>query len=851
MAFPQRANINEEVSKTILSRAGQNQLVSNLMPWIKITSCRHEFLSLESTPQKDSYQSRYGGKSGRSGRIGVNKNGNDVFASELLNSDGDAIIEDRSLRSSPSIDSVAVTQGNEGLSKKVNFTINAFSLGQAEALIQYFLEPATNVLVEWGFALPESVTQKTPITPCDIADYNNIKHITKKRKDSKGTYDALLGIVTGGQMSFGDNESYSIEVELTSVGEIPAYLQHHKNVRVSNSSSNINNSSDKFAMDEIEDDADEESTIGKGLFKQMYNDLPAHKRTAAVKNLVFQSWATNQGNFVNMDKEIRDDLIEAIKDTELHGKEKAADGGDLTIPTDTPLFDSNRYIRAGLAFTILDLSHNNESLKPVRVGCRNVSTPNPNINWRNTICRAFKNIYSADGSILMIPNPKTPDFALQNALTADPEFKNPIRKNGKEIVTVDARPVGFEDEHQKFPRSEGIEYEGMKSLDSDYECISYLKDEWGYLKDLFIDFDFFCECIESSGLFTKDVYFKILNGLSSAVNMIWDFQIVETAKIPKSSNTVDTADGCIEYWENRCKEQTDGDTELAIVCFHSTGNKNTLGKTKFQSRGIKSPFITAELNMDIPAAMKGQIIGQKNSSKNKNVNTEQKEKDFTGIFTSYEDAVQAKLNPLIDAEFEERKRQQEEEDEFNRLDRNNDGKITPSEKNIANRQQRNKNRREKKENEEKQRKSNYEFFADLATVVPKIQDRNADLDLAAGFWDWNSSNNVNLEDLALVVSWDDTNLLKNVQEFNAGRLDDISTKEESEKNAIILPIKFNFTIHGVSGLKVGDTFNITDLPGNYKKKIFQVTQISHNVEQSIWKTSVEGALVPIDAAQDE
>ena len=57
--------------------------------------------------------------------------------------------------------------------------------------------------------------------------------------------------------------------------------------------------------------------------------------------------------------------------------------------------------------------------------------------------------------------------------------------------------------------------------------------EWGYLKDLYIDFDFFSECIESTGLFTKDVYYKILNGLSSAVNMIWDFQIVESCKIPK------------------------------------------------------------------------------------------------------------------------------------------------------------------------------------------------------------------------------------------------------------------------------------------------------------------------------
>ena len=82
----------------------------------------------------------------------------------------------------------------------------------------------------------------------------------------------------------------------------------------------------------------------------MYNDLPASKRIKSVRNLVNQDWAINQGNFVNMDKEIREDLIEDIKDTKLHGKEKGEDGGKLEIPSDVPLFDSNRYIRLGLAF---------------------------------------------------------------------------------------------------------------------------------------------------------------------------------------------------------------------------------------------------------------------------------------------------------------------------------------------------------------------------------------------------------------------------------------------------------------------------------------------------------------------
>ena len=54
-----------------------------------------------------------------------------------------------------------------------------------------------------------------------------------------------------------------------------------------------------------------------------------------------------------------------------------------------------------------------------------------------------------------------------------------------------------------FPRKNKIEYEGVKSLDGDYECISYDEYEWGYLKDLYIDFDFFSECIESRFIYKR------------------------------------------------------------------------------------------------------------------------------------------------------------------------------------------------------------------------------------------------------------------------------------------------------------------------------------------------------------
>jgi len=853
--FPQRANLNESITKTILSRAGNNTMMSEKVPWIRVTSCRNEFLTLESTPMTDSFGERYG-RSGRSGKIGVNKNGDDVYADELNDADGNLIGSDRSFRPSPTIESVDVTQGNEGLSKKTNFTIKCFTMAQVEALLQYFLEPATNILVEWGFNENDSVLQKTPITPCDIADYHSIKHLTNKRKKSKGTYDATFGIVTGGSMGFGDAETYEIEVQITSMGEIPAYLQHHKNTRTG--TEGLNDTGKEFDVADINDDADDENSVGKALFKQMFNDLPAHKRIDSIKNLVNQPWATNKGNFVNMDKEIRTDLIEATKKGELHSDKKAknkvgvnADGTDktedidLSIPTDTPLFDTDRYIRAALAFTILDLTHTLE-FKPKRVGCKNVTTQNPYINWRRTICKAHKNIFSTRGDKLMIPNKNCPSFDFISAFSntkPGPTIERTDSGKIKPQGTSGTLPDGLS-ENFKFPQSTAIDYDGQAFFDSDYQPTCYDPHEWGYLKDLFINFDFFIDCIKSPGLLSKDVYYKILNGLSSGVNMNWDFQIVERGKELPDDEAEN--DPCLKWWrktlESECRN---GDNELQIVCFHSTGNTtNKLGQAKFQSRGLNSPFLSAELNMDIPSAMKGQVVMQSGGDSDSTPNPEQNDKDFQGLFTQYDDVVMEELNFLRnqDSNAEEAQRKQEEDAAQAKAfeEMNGSEKKALKDKNAA----------DNKKNLEDQKKSNYEAFGNVATIVPRIQYRKGGIDVKTSIFN-NPNNDVNIEDLMMIVAYDDESTLKSVEEYNRGKdKGEFIVKKDKEKNAFPLPIKFNFTLHGISGIRVGDTFNVKDLPGDYKKKIFQVTQVEHNIEQSIWKTSVQSMFVQIPASDN-
>ena len=74
MGFPQFANIDSRIYKTMVNRAGNNKGMSELQPWIRVTSTLHEFLTLESIKNIESFSEKYGDTQ-KSGRVCTNKNG--------------------------------------------------------------------------------------------------------------------------------------------------------------------------------------------------------------------------------------------------------------------------------------------------------------------------------------------------------------------------------------------------------------------------------------------------------------------------------------------------------------------------------------------------------------------------------------------------------------------------------------------------------------------------------------------------------------------------------------------------------------------------------------------------------
>lgn len=863
MGFPQLSNIDKRLYQTIKAKAGNNLRVSKTMPWIRVISCLGNFLSIESSKETETFAQKYGNTES-SGRLGIEYPGGKAIS---IYADRH---NDRGLRPSPSIDSISVSQGNEGLSKKSSFTITCYSLGQCEKIMEYFLEPGKMVLVEWGENVSYSVTQKVePVATGPIAAYNNLKHIQTKRTAAHGLYDAVLGVITGGSMSYGDNETYEVNVELTSIGEIPAYLQHHKGVSVSDVDAK-QNTSDLFKPADIKNLTQKDQDTGKGvdanvgqaLFMQMYNDLPAPKRSTKIKALNELKWVTNASNFVNFDKVIRSELIENIKNTTL--VEKQNDGKNLEITSDVPLFSDKRFIKVALAFTILDSQSDieTESVESgVSNGKKTIYKSLGRIRWDNTICRAHKNMFSADSNYLYIPNMNSPNFDLIGAMSkvVDKEgsqetFSNPLPKltGGRKDLddTIDIHPNDYgSGKSSYFPSNTPLDFTDQACYDGSYVPLKSTAGDWGLLRNLYINFDFFCDTLKTSGLVTKDIYYILLNGMSSSVNLYWNFQIIPRGSIKtftpdktdSEGNPIDSknADTYYQHMVTLAENQIEGQEELQIVdaSFGGTAPHNLCGLAQFQSRGTNSPFLSAELNFDIPGAKKGQVTAQAISTSNPN--PEDKAISLFGLSSDKKDTVRIALNSIKTS-----KAKEEAASAFAKLD--------PKAQEEFNKQQ---STNQKAENKD-QHKANYEFFVQNACVVPYIQDRTANRDMTKNTWAWgflnSTSNDVSFNDMVKVSSWEDPSVLKKVQLYNDGFFATAQDKKNYaenllSKNSSPLPIKFNFTIHGVSGIRVGDTFSIIDLPNKYNTRVFQVRQVSHDIAQNIWTTTIEGQMMNMKA----
>lgn len=832
---PQLSNIYPELQTLLQTRANNTNKpyslggVSGLSAWIRVVSTAGEGLVMESIHSPESFDIRYGNSTGP-GILGYR-----------LDMKTQLKVTGRGLRPSPVITSLNIDETTHGASRTIKFSVTCFTKEQLDELAKYLFEPGFHTLVEFGWNVNDAWTQRVggggPISVCDVAFYDNFSYIKEKRIKSNFQYDALLGINAGGSVSFGENESYVMEVTVVGIGNIAEYTQTHRGANPTNKPSN--NSNFEFKPNDIEQLSKTPDNLGMVLYMQMYNQLPLAKKNEALYNYYQNPKWADEANFVNFDEAVTEYLLEWLSsEREIRNKTDKT----LTIPKDIPLFSKDRFIRLELAFEILN--EMNVFSNPFEYGTCKKKTRDLRINIGNTAITAFPNMFSTDKGKLFIPNTQAPNFNLIGALT-EPE------EGGEEIQFINFQNINSQianihpktskyaggDRHAElngsthdpatgesrltpyaFPSTYAIGKDVRDYTQVDSTFINIEEDAfwWGWLKNLYVNFDFFVECLEKPNFVVRDVAYEILNGLSASCNSIWKFQIIERPACPGGGISADS-----------------GDMILDVVDLNFLGKVKSTGIAEFQARGTKSPFISANFSVDTPGAMMSSIVQKKFSQGLTDGNPEVNPMPQLGSVFSNE--LEDKVGTILyGVKIQEIKNEQDAET----------AKLSPEVQASIEKNKGLQGRLDKKAELEAAKTKTYELFTKKAGVFSMVQDRGGKIDITNTLGDFRGGNNTVIEDLLMVGSWNDPSALRQVQLINMGKVKDavnsIKSSDGLTKNPPIGLASFNFTVHGVSGFKVGDQLRITDLPEKFgNPNFYQVTKVNHSISGMTWQTEVE------------
>lgn len=561
-SFPNFSNIQDFVKSTLNKRVGNPQLISKLNPFVRLVSGGGAGLVLDSNPNNNLFRAagRTYGSSTQAGRIGTTWGGADVNPSV-----------GQGYRPSPIVTSLEVDEGAGNLSRKANFSITCFTKEQMEILTRYFLEPGMSVFLEWGWNTSSGVSGLTPLKASAISKYQNASNRDAVRKDTAGEYDNYLGFTTGGGVSL-DGDKWTINVNCTGYTELPTYLLSSETGDQKLNEEKKIPSAKVFGLNYI-NTAD--STLGDERFMKMFNDLPQTRQTVAVKGLRGK-FAADDTKLINFD----DEVIEEINDSsdgfklplvgwEVKSGKVTIDGKAVKFPAGTKITADERFIRFDAMMDII-----------YEIGVSGYELPDGTevtfeIDYKDTACTAFEKIYSTEPDKLFIPNPQSPKFNL-SAITSD-SSDLPTVSQIRDAGTVNNSPL----DRIKFPNPNDYTSPDKKIFKS--------SNEWGYLKDLYVNFDFFKGVLDTKQFYIKDALYQILNGMSSAVNGMWDFQIKES-DVTVNDKSV---------------------SKLKIVEMNLITNGKQTPTHTFEMIGADSVFIDASLDLDISGNKMNQVIGSK------------------------------------------------------------------------------------------------------------------------------------------------------------------------------------------------------------------------------------------------
>ena len=787
--FPKFEEIDSVIYTTILSRNPIN--IAKKSIFIRAISGADDGLILESNPNRDIFASRTNGILGSvangasiygtntsSGTVGTNWNGKIINPSV-----------GRAGRPNPIITMLHIAEGTDQISREANMNISCFSLEQLELIQKYFMEPGFSLFIEWGWNStdgqlglikpnPDPNNTKKYITSTEIlaaAKGRGLNNDTLKsiRTQCKGEYDCYFGFITGGSVK-SENDIFNIEIKMQGVPSLPTYLQSHNQsfgIDKTNGAVASNNGVNLYPLDEVygvRAIGTDEDTLMKRRFKNMFNKLPSQRQTEEVKELMS---SCKSGYFINFDDVVKN--VITSKSTLTLKKffnldfDKDIEAENGFVPN-TSYVQSDAYIKFSLA---MDILNSNGGLIYTSAG----SDVSIKIDTSDTILPAFPNIFSTKKDKMVIPG-FIPDFSkyFDNVQFVDQRDLYEKTWDNEGTYNIDTQT------REAINSEKFIRFGQPKSIEETDDTIPYREEAnyWGYLNDLYVNFDFFKNTISQSNKNIREILEDLLNGMSDAVNSFWNFQIIEA------------------------KSKTDGKLTFKIIDENWSGQlTSNTGIRKFQHSGMRSKFLEASLDMSIPADMANQIITRRNSIA---VNANQP------IIEANANSSSSFFGGINDA--------------FLKVSINTNTSVTTSTTTGTTDSTTN--------TAEQEQTDYYSENLEKLTILPKTDFISDKFSFPRNRAELNLSFNI--------YTFDDINLFdvirnKTFYTYKKG------TESSNKRVSPLLPIKYSFKTYGISGLERGNIFHVDGIPNRYSNfGFFQITQYEQEISDSLWTTTVSG-----------
>ena len=586
--FPNFSQIKGGITSKLDGRKGKPFEISKLNTWVRLTSGASPGLTMYSNPNVGLFKAAgIYGDSSKSGIIGTRWDTKSVVSGGTSGPQRPAAI----------VTSVEIDEGAGNLSRKASFSITCFTKSQMEELSKYFLEPGYSIFIEWGWNTDDGVSGLVTLDSTTVSSFQSFQKTDERRQTGGYEYDNYLGFNTGGSISM-DGDKWIISAKCTGYTELPSYLVTSETGVQTEGSEGTLASEPVYGENDVE--AAGESALGKQRWMKCYNLLPGTRQTAHVKAL--QDKLSDANNFIGFDDEVSGTVNDSTDGKSLFGitfaESKLLVGGEkVSFPKGTKIVSEQKFIRFSALMEIFN---------PIGVDAYTLNGEDSKIisftlNTNDVLCSAFKHMYSIDNTKLFIPNPNTPAMKLAGITDILPNI-NTIISTSKIADNTVGGVV-------KFPQPDPITQEQTNTADA----IEKKAEEWGYLHDLYVNFDFAKSVLDTKNFFVKDALYQILNGMSSAVNGMWDFQLEEHA----------------------VNETT---TELRVFETNCITNNTPSVPYTFALSGADSIFIEASLDLDISGAKMNQIIGSK-LGQSLNGDT----KPIKGLFSTKDDMIKVRV----------------------------------------------------------------------------------------------------------------------------------------------------------------------------------------------------------------